>query len=212
MADPIAAALDKATTPDVDGKRMIVNVAVSALSLKTGETYSHASGVTSLFPNSNDAEAAKPMALDSVCFIASCTKLMTTVAALQCVEQGLVALDDDLAEKMEELKDIQILKGFDDRGEPILEKAKNKVTLRLLLTHSSGFSYDVSHPLLLQWRKWRGEAPGTLSGSFVSLASFSPLGFSRSGARRRSKRAGGFSQKNGAVGFRETGLKCYARG
>lgn len=58
------------------------------------------------------------------------TKLMTTVAAMQCVERGLIGLDDDISNLLQEWKDAQILDGFDDSRKPILRKAKNKITLR----------------------------------------------------------------------------------
>jgi CubicO group peptidase (beta-lactamase class C family) len=63
------------------------------------------------------------------------TKLMTTVSAMQCVERGLVGLDDDVAEKLlPEFKDIEVLEDMEDDGQggekPRLRKAKGKVTLR----------------------------------------------------------------------------------
>lgn len=41
------------------------------------------------------------------------TKLVTAVAVVQLVEQGILSLDDDVREKMPELKDIQILQGME---------------------------------------------------------------------------------------------------
>jgi CubicO group peptidase (beta-lactamase class C family) len=58
------------------------------------------------------------------------TKLMTTVAAMQCVERGLIGLDDDVSSVLHEWKDAEILDGFDESGKPKLRKAKNKITLR----------------------------------------------------------------------------------
>jgi len=66
--------------------------------------------------------------------MASCTKLIASIAGLRCVEQGQIGLDDDLSPILTEFKDIQILEGFetgaDGREIPILKPAKNKVTLR----------------------------------------------------------------------------------
>lgn len=65
-------------------------------------------------------------------WIASCTKLMTTVAAMQCVERGLLSLDSDITDVLPEFKGIQILKGFDEStGKPILVDSKKTITLRL---------------------------------------------------------------------------------
>lgn len=55
---------------------------------------------------------------------------MTSIAVMQCVEKGLLALDDDVSNVLHEFKGIDILTGFDEGGEPILVKAKKKVTLR----------------------------------------------------------------------------------
>jgi CubicO group peptidase (beta-lactamase class C family) len=72
-----------------------------------------------------------PIDLDSTFILASCTKLMTSISALQCVERGLFGLDVDVSSVLPELKDIQIITGFDEStGEAIMKKAENKITLR----------------------------------------------------------------------------------
>lgn len=75
-------------------------------------------------------ENAKPIAEDAVFLLASQTKLVASIAALQAVEQGLIGLDDDVAEHLPELAKQPILKGFDDEKKPILVERKNKITLR----------------------------------------------------------------------------------
>ena len=70
------------------------------------------------------------MELDTTMFTASCTKLLTTIAALQCVERGLVTLDEDTAAHLPELARQKILTGFDEAGEPVLVERKNPITLR----------------------------------------------------------------------------------
>ncbi|KAI9647390.1 hypothetical protein NHQ30_003775 [Ciborinia camelliae] len=89
-------------------------------------------------------EPSSPMNLDSVMWFASCTKLLTTVAAMQCVERGLLSLDGDICDVLPEFKGVQILTGFDEESEkPVLINNHKTITLRHLLTHSSGLSYDV---------------------------------------------------------------------
>lgn len=69
--------------------------------------------------------------MNNMLYIASCTKLMTSIAAMQCVERGLVTLDTDVAEILPELAGQGILTGFDEAsGEPILNKRQNTITLR----------------------------------------------------------------------------------
>ena len=70
------------------------------------------------------------MELDTTMFTASCTKLLTTIAALQCVERGLVTLDEDTAAQLPELARQKILTGFEEDGEPVLVERKNPITLR----------------------------------------------------------------------------------
>lgn len=71
------------------------------------------------------------MTLESTFRLASCSKLITSIAALQCVERGQVSLDEDVVLILHELKDIPILKGFaKPSGEPILVKSSKTITLR----------------------------------------------------------------------------------
>ncbi|KAG0645149.1 Lovastatin hydrolase [Hyphodiscus hymeniophilus] len=99
--------------------------------------------------------------VDATFIMASCTKLMTSISALQCVERGQIGLDDDLSTVLSEFKDIQILTGFKEGTvDPIHKKAVNKITLRQLLTHSSGLGYDTMNPLLIKWRESRGKEAG----------------------------------------------------
>ena len=83
-----------------------------------------------------------PMTLDSVFWLASMTKAITSTAALQLVEQGKLQLDQPLGGMLPELSAPQVLEGFDDKGEPKLRAAKRPITLRHLLTHTAGFTYD----------------------------------------------------------------------
>ena len=58
---------------------------------------------------------------------------MSAIAALQCVERGQFTLDEDVTRLLPELKDIEILKGFEDGTEkPILVKSTRAITLRYL--------------------------------------------------------------------------------
>lgn len=109
------------------------------------------------------------MTEDTTFWIASCTKLLTTIAAMQCVEKGQLTLDGDVSSILPEWKSPQILTGFDkDTGEPQITQATNKITLRQLLTHSSGLSYDFISPDILKWREWRNEQVIPGEGNIVS--------------------------------------------
>jgi CubicO group peptidase (beta-lactamase class C family) len=87
--------------------------------------------------------AATAMSLDTVFAIASMTKLLTSVAAMQLVERGKLALDGPAARIDPALEAPQVLDGFDVKGIPQLRPARKPITLRHLLTHTSGFSYQL---------------------------------------------------------------------
>lgn len=98
--------------------------------------------------------ATKPLTPDTTMWIASCTKLMTAIASLQCVERGLLNLDEDVTSILPEWKNPKILVGFEDSGKPILKDAENKITLRLLLAHQSGLGYAFAQPELARYCKY----------------------------------------------------------
>jgi CubicO group peptidase (beta-lactamase class C family) len=79
---------------------------------------------------------------------------MASVAALQCVERGLLSLDTPVETILPELKNPQILLKMDTETGPTLKPATKKITLRQMLTHSSGLSYEFTHPKMFIWRKW----------------------------------------------------------
>ena len=84
-----------------------------------------------------------PMTLDTVFWYASMTKALVATGAMQLVEQGRVSLDEPIARVVPGLASPQVLDGFDGSGRPILRPAKRPITLRHLLTHTSGFGYDI---------------------------------------------------------------------
>lgn len=68
--------------------------------------------------------------VNALYWIASCSKLITTIAAFQCVEKGLLTLDDDISKVLPEWKDPKILTGHDENKQPIFKPAKATITLR----------------------------------------------------------------------------------
>ena len=85
---------------------------------------------------------------DNIFRIYSMTKPIATVAALQLVEKGLLGLDDPLNELMPEMTSIPIL-----NKEGSLEQNNQAITLRQLLTHTSGFSYVGKSDKLVNFNK-----------------------------------------------------------
>jgi CubicO group peptidase (beta-lactamase class C family) len=84
---------------------------------------------------------APAMTRDTVFRIASMVKLITSVAALQLVEQEKLSLDAPVPDIDPALGSPQVLEGFDARGIPQLRAPRRPISLRHLLTHTSGLSY-----------------------------------------------------------------------
>ena len=112
-----------------------LNFAVAAVGNTTGQTWSHAAGY-------QDAEKTKPASPDNIIQIASMTKLVTTIAALQLMEQGKLDLDTPISAYAPELNGLQVLKGFAADDTPIFEKANRAPTARELMTHTAGYVYE----------------------------------------------------------------------
>lgn len=110
-----------------------------------------------------------PIQEDAMLMLASQTKLLTSIAALQVVEQGFIGLDDDVSKHIPEISQYGIIEGFDENDKPIIKKNEKPPTLRHLLTHSAGtviplISPDVVKYLTQQgkWSKWMENAPKIL--------------------------------------------------
>jgi CubicO group peptidase (beta-lactamase class C family) len=101
----------------------------------------------------------KPLSPSSLPYMASATKILVTLAALQLVERGKLSLDEDLRPSLPELTSLGVLIAFeaDDgtgSGEPkmITTPLDRPLTLRQLLTHSSGMDYTFFNPLRAKYR------------------------------------------------------------
>lgn len=107
--------------------------------------------------------------------MASMTKLMTSVAVLQCVEQGKLDLDDDVRSLLPEMGKYGIITGFEDeKNLATFEADHTPISLRMLLCHISGQEYDRLNPLLGKWRASRNEIPW--SGPLLTDKSAIPRG------------------------------------
>ena len=108
------------------------------------------------------------MSADTIFRLASMTKAITSVAAMQLVEQGKLDLDKPIGNVVPELAAPQVLDGFDDAGAPRLRPAKRPITLKHLLTHTAGFGYEVWDADLVRYVKASG-IPSTTTAKLASL-------------------------------------------
>ena len=96
----------------------------SLISILGAFQYAKSFGVKSL------ADETKPLGMDGPMWIASNTKLFTSVAAMQLIERGKITLDDDVSTLLPELAKLEVLTGFDEDDKPRLKKRQNTITLR----------------------------------------------------------------------------------
>lgn len=168
MADraEVRARIDAALRRAVEAREVPGVVAMAAS--EAGPLYEGAFGL-------RDIETGPAMTLDTVFRIASMTKAVTSVAAMQLVEAGRLGLDapvPDIGEPA--LNAPQVLDGFDAAGKPLLRPAKRPITLKHLLTHTAGFTYDWSNPNTRRYVEATG-MPVTATGKLAALRQ--PLAF-----------------------------------
>ncbi len=100
----------------------------------------------------------RPMTADAIFRIASMTKAVTSVAAMQLYEQGRFALDDPAEKYLPELAQLTVFESFDNAsGEYKVRPAAKKVTIRHLLTHTSGLGYGFTSPIVRDFKPRDGE-------------------------------------------------------
>jgi len=113
----------------------------------------------------SNAEDNLPMNVDNIFRIASQTKAITTVALMTLYERGEFLLDDPVHLYIPEFKDPTILVSLDrETGEMVTEPAKGQITIRHLLSHTSGIGYGFINPDL----KYIYDKNGVIDGLSLS--------------------------------------------
>jgi methyl acetate hydrolase len=79
------------------------------------------------------------------------TKAITTTAALQLVERRVIAFDEPVSKHLPQFKNPDLLTGFDGAGKPLLRPCARPITLKHLLTHTSGLVYSIWDRDLLRY-------------------------------------------------------------
>jgi methyl acetate hydrolase len=150
-----------------DGKTVAGVVALGAT--EKGVVYEGAFGKA-------DVNAGSTISQDSVFWLLSMTKPITATACMQLIEQRKLQLDQPASQILPELASPQVLDGFDSAGQPKLRSAKRPITVRHLLTHTSGFTYPVWSEVLTQYEKVTGMADIAYSknGAFAAPLEFDP--------------------------------------
>jgi methyl acetate hydrolase len=120
--------------------------------------------------------AGAPMSSDAIFWLLSMTKAVTAAACMQLVEQGKLRLDQPAGDILPELAAPQVLEGFDTVDRPKLRPAKRPITLRHLLTHTSGFTYSGWSEALTRYEKATGmpDIAFSKNGAFQAPLEFDP--------------------------------------
>jgi CubicO group peptidase (beta-lactamase class C family) len=108
------------------------------------------------------------MTPDTVGWIASMTKAITAMAAMQLVEQGKLDLDSPARRWAPQLGEVAVLEGFDDAGQPLTRPPSRPITLRHLLTHTAGYGYEIWNESIRRYQTARG-LPSVTSCENASL-------------------------------------------
>ena len=109
---------------------------------KNGVLYNEAFGKSSTARNT-------PMTKDTIFNMASMTKAITSAAIMQLVDEGKLKVDDDVAKYLPKYKDPVVITKFNEAdGTYETRPAKRAITIRHLLTHTSGIGYGFSSPML----------------------------------------------------------------
>ncbi len=108
------------------------------------------------------------MTTDTVAWIASMTKALTGAAAMQLVERGQLDLVSPASKWVPDLASTPVLEGFDADGQPRTRPPKQPITLRHLLTHTAGFSYEIWSTDIQKYQQAKG-LPGITSCQNAAL-------------------------------------------
>jgi methyl acetate hydrolase len=149
QTSPASTALDASLKGAVERKD--IPGVVALVTDKKGVIYEGAFGVA-------DVGTGRALKTDALFRIASMTKPITSVALMQLVEQGKIALDDPAEKYLPELKNPQVVESFDAKtGDYKLRPASKPATVRNFLTHTSGLAYPFTSAIYRDFKPKAGE-------------------------------------------------------
>jgi CubicO group peptidase (beta-lactamase class C family) len=123
-----------------------------------------------------DCEAGLAMEKDTIVRIYSMSKIVTTVAAMLLVEDGRIRLDDPVEKYLPALAKMRVWTGGTEK-KPVLVPAKRPITIKHLLTHTSGFIYGFGNePIDKRYQKADPYASSSMD-VFVAAMARLPLAF-----------------------------------
>jgi methyl acetate hydrolase len=151
---------DKILDDTVNGSPGVPGV-IAMVTDKTKNIYEGAKGVREI--GKSDA-----ITTEDVVALFSTTKAITATAALQLLEEGELDLDAPASTYAPDIGSLQVIDGFDSKGEPILRAPASEITTRMLLTHTAGFGYDFFNEKYNRLAQEKGQ-PSVTTSSKASL-------------------------------------------
>lgn len=120
-----------------------------------------------------DVEKKLPMERDTICRVYSMSKIITCAATLILFEEGKFNLDDPIAKYLPELKDMKVWTSGTQEA-PQTEALKRPITIKHLLTHTSGLIYEFqgNDELTKLWRSvdlWNGPGLNSFTAKLGKL-------------------------------------------
>ncbi|MBR3220811.1 MAG: beta-lactamase family protein [Kiritimatiellae bacterium] len=95
-----------------------------------------------------DVDAKRPISLDDVYMQCSQTKGFCGVTIAMLVEEGKITLDDPVSKYLPEFKELWVEKKNED-GSRTLVKAKNELTVRMVMNHTGGFPFELPNGIAM---------------------------------------------------------------
>ena len=107
-----------------------------------------------------DVANGLPMSKDAVFRIASMTKPVTSVGIMMLYEQGKLRLDDAVGDYLPGYRGREVIRTFNEKdGTYTTRPANGEMTIRHLLTHTSGLGYPFTSPVVLAIQTKTGTDP-----------------------------------------------------
>ncbi len=158
--------ISKTVQKDIDDKR--ISGAVTLVMRHGQVAWFKAQGM-------QDREAGKPMRPDTIFRICSMSKPIATAAVMILYEEGYFLLEDPVSKYLPEFKNPKVLVKPANGGEPYTIPATNEITIRDLLRHTSGLTYNWNSdlgPMYKEANVAHGLLPydGTIGDSVQRLA------------------------------------------
>lgn len=119
---------------------------------------------------SRELGADRPMTLDTVMCLFSCTKALTGTMLMQLVEEGRVSLDDAAAKHVPDIAAIQVFDGLDADGLPKTRPPRRAITVNDLMLHTAGFGYEFFSAEELAYRRAK-DVPTIIANTYDAIKS-----------------------------------------